>query len=744
MSTLPKGYYVVRNEEAPEDVFEFRGGTYRLTPGENVFPTLAEAAAAAIEVPSAVLGGLDYDSFTTPVILFTPGKHVPDKFVFEKSLTLLGYGAGISPNVDAQDGSKDPNPLRGENESLLYGSYWNGKMTVTDPSVTEIVFDGFSSYRTRFIDSRTKGGKVGVAFRNMIYVTGCGNNLHTFSNASAEDSVVRSVFFEHVRVKDFDDLDYGGMFVFGNAHEYLFDDLCYDTTGQVFGPATIPGKTNSASVGSETFDFTVRNSYFANLSGAPAIHITSKFPSVHVRLTVENSTFRDACPEGERVIYAEVPGAEPSVRIRACRFENAKKDCALLSVRGEVTDTVIEKCRINGFTDDIEKVAEPAGGAPDHFTFAPGRYESGTEDSHTVINPSEADFSPLDALYEGRSVYWGDQHAHSNSGGTSDGKTPLSEWVARMDEKQVDFAAIVDHRQMRGFFLPEWDDTRFIIGTEPGTRFTDLTAVRCGQAEVHYNMLFPHKYGLAMVLANFPEFEFRGDELTGSFRYPKFTREHFLELAEYVKSIGGIMVHPHPKTMLASDDPLDYYFGEHTFIETIYGNPYTHASIRNYDVWCKILALGKHMYTSSGTDTHGAVANTALSAFYTREKNGLAFFNQFRSGDFTVGNVGIQMCIGDSPMGSEIGPSEEKTLLIRLKDFYAPMFAENNTYELRVITDRGIAFAAQYNGKYPQDVAIEVRDRKFYRAEIFDVTYGVRVAIGNPIWINPSDEPAAE
>ena len=59
-----------------------------------------------------------------------------------------------------------------------------------------------------------------------------------------------------------------------------------------------------------------------------------------------------------------------------------------------------------------------------------------------------------------------------------------------------------------------------------------------------------------------------------------------------------MVVHAHPKTMLVSDDPLDYYFGEHTFIETIYDTVYSAATRNNYQLWQDILALGKHVYAS--------------------------------------------------------------------------------------------------------------------------------------------------
>ena len=44
--------------------------------------------------------------------------------------------------------------------------------------------------------------------------------------------------------------------------------------------------------------------------------------------------------------------------------------------------------------------------------------------------------------------------------------------------------------------------------------------------------------------------------------------------------------------------------------------------------------------------------------------------------------------------------------------------------------------AEAFDGSVPQTAAIETRDRRFYRAEIFDLTHGYPVAIGNPIWLD--------
>ena len=91
----------------------------------------------------------------------------------------------------------------------------------------------------------------------------------------------------------------------------------------------------------------------------------------------------------------------------------------------------------------------------------------------------------LEKLYEGRKVYHGELHDHSASGGTSDGSCPLSEWPAKMKSLGMDFAAILDHRQVRHMYLPAWEDGLFIPGTEPGTAIEDGKAENNG---MHYNI----------------------------------------------------------------------------------------------------------------------------------------------------------------------------------------------------------------------------------------------------------------
>ena len=77
------------------------------------------------------------------------------------------------------------------------------------------------------------------------------------------------------------------------------------------------------------------------------------------------------------------------------------------------------------------------------------------KDAHTVA--ANQDQSALDKLYAGRTARYGDYHAHSNSGGTSDGTTLPTAWLEAKHTLKIDFVGLMDHRQVRHQYLPEFD-----------------------------------------------------------------------------------------------------------------------------------------------------------------------------------------------------------------------------------------------------------------------------------------------
>ena len=734
---LPIGYYAVQNdfENASKCSFTYKGISYEVTEGENLFPTLAAANKMATETPSETISGLEGFIFDTPVIIFSDGRHTVDGFAFNHSVTLLGQNAGVTPNLFApEDEIPEINPIREENESILYGSFWAGAYQVGNPAVEKITVDGFSVKGARFNDLRWGGGRYEITFRNMIHQKYCGYTLYTFAPTKVGHSVERYVTFENIRVVDFDDCDYGANFVNICATKAIFDGIVHARTNQSFGLCDATRRWSNFSGGDS--EYVIKNSLFAEGSGyGGLVTALGEDSAARLSLVFDNTKFINASEENFAPISPEVSTGS-SISFKNCTFKDTRgsSSCAV-KVLGDESCATIENTVFEGFAGGVEKKIVPTV-AEARIIDSDDDFESSTADSHVIIGKKNRDMSALDALYEGRQIYRGDLHMHTKCGGTSDGAQLMSEWPTRMDELGVDFVVIVDHKQMRGFFLPEWDEERFVMGTEPSGIIAELNAPRNGMVELHYNMLFPHKYGLAMVLANFPEFQFKGDELTGSFKYFKASRERYFELFDYVRSIGGMVVHAHPKTMLVSSDPLDYYFGEHSFIETIYDTVYTAATRNNYKLWQDILALGKHVYASGGSDSHGGTKNTALAAFYTEKRHSSLFFDRMKKGDFNVGSMGIKMCIGEHPMGDETSFEDGMILSIRVCDYFDRDRQDNTVYSLRVFTDEGLAFESDFDGSEAQSLQLKVKKRKFYRADIYDKTHECVVGISNPIWLD--------
>lgn len=331
--------------------------------------------------------------------------------------------------------------------------------------------------------------------------------------------------------------------------------------------------------------------------------------------------------------------------------------------------------------------------------------------------------------YQGCSVYHGELHDHSNSGGTSDGKRTLAEWVEQMKMLQMDFAAILDHRQIRHMYQPEWKDGLFISGTEPGTRITDSKAA---VKDMHYNILLPHRDELAKLLAEFPEYEFTGG-VEGHFVYPTFTTERFGELIDAIKTHGGLFVHPHPTLIMQSDDPCDYWFRDETGIEVFYEDMASEHTVKNYQLWTALLAAGKRVWACAGCDEHADASTGALTTIYAEEKTNAAYLAHLRRGDFTCGPVGIRMCIGETVSGGTCSFENQK-LIVAVGDFHPSAADAEHHYRVDLLDDQGVVCSKPIDCNTMTWFSVETQNVRFYRAEVFDETRNLRIAIGNPIW----------
>ena len=298
----------------------------------------------------------------------------------------------------------------------------------------------------------------------------------------------------------------------------------------------------------------------------------------------------------------------------------------------------------------------------------------------------------------------------------------------------MDFAAIVDHRQMRHFFLPCWDEKYLICGSEPGI-VLDAPNREPAACKLHYNMVFPDKSGLAKVLDAFPEFGFTGT-VNGEFQYPSMTVERFRMLAEYVYSVGGLLAHAHPKQVMNSDDPLDYYISEIVPLETVHVSAESFHTKKNRELWVSLLNMGKRLKTYGSTDSHGPVSNKGLTAVYAQKHFSTDIFNMIRSGDCVAGGVAIKMCIGDTPMGGITVYQPGQQLLVKVEGFHPAHARKDTAFCLRVYTDRGLAYAREFVCDQMQTLALPVQQRQYYRVEITNESDNCLVALSNPIWLD--------
>ncbi len=347
----------------------------------------------------------------------------------------------------------------------------------------------------------------------------------------------------------------------------------------------------------------------------------------------------------------------------------------------------------------------------------------------------EKDVAKLEALYAGRSVYQGELHDHADTGGTSDGGRTLDHWKGALEALQMDFAAILDHKQVRHMYLPQWDDSIFIGGTEPGAEIMRPDGEKLGT--IHYNMIFSDPKQLEALLDEFPEYEFTGGS-EGHFGYPRFTKERLGELIDAVKRHGGHFVFPHPSSMSYGSgkydsSPDDWWIRDGVGIEVPYIRLDCEETEENYRIWRYLLRSGARMWVSAGGDLHGCAHDWALTSIYAEEKRSACFVEHIRRGDYTAGPVGIRMCIGDTLMGGTCDFTGQR-LVVGTGKFHRSVRDPWHRYRLEIWADEEIVCSKEISCEEPAYAALDTEDHRFYRTEVFDETRNLRIALGNPIW----------
>lgn len=356
------------------------------------------------------------------------------------------------------------------------------------------------------------------------------------------------------------------------------------------------------------------------------------------------------------------------------------------------------------------------------------------------------DVITLNTLYAGLQPYYGELHDHANTGGTSDGKQPLSVWKSELERLQMDFATIVDHKQSSHMYLDDWTADIFIGGSEAACTITNRTGVK-----LHYNMIFADPAGLEAVVQEFTEFQWKyypedytgtnAEKLAGGwhFNYPSFTAERFTELCEAIYRNGGFVAIVHPKSVgyISSDDPADAYFMDGVGMEvfyTIYTTRDGWKTKANHKLWTDMLKAGYRVYATAGNDEHDMPSDKACSVIYSAERSAAAWVEQLRKGQFVAGAVGIRSAMGDTVMGGSTS-FEGKRFTFSVGDFHTSLFDPTHTYRADVYDQNGVVFSQEIDCTETTYMAFDAdNNSNYYYIEIYDVTDNSMIAIGNPIW----------
>ena len=376
----------------------------------------------------------------------------------------------------------------------------------------------------------------------------------------------------------------------------------------------------------------------------------------------------------------------------------------------------------------------------------------------TLTAATEEDQVALEAVYEGKTVKYGDFHGHAKFGNTtySDGQKPLSEWLTVMDQLDIDFMTVSNHRQTLHMYQQEYTADRFLGGSEPGTKILDSKAAF---AEFDFNMIMNDPEAFEEVLLKWNEhFRLWKENGYSGYRFNSpygsygFTTADFSQLRQDIYDAGGLLVLVHPKNIgyLLSENPLDYYFGEPCGMEICTGlklsngdggNMCAPANEKAYRLWVDLLELGTKLFATAGSDTHSLPNTSGLNAVYTANDDRADYMAALRSGNTAPGWVGIRMNIGGTAMGGTTDFTG-KRLQFSVGDMYRgdqatsdPVYEADHVYRVELYDDGGLLMEAVIDPTQMNYFAIDCDETaRFYRVVVWDDTDATRVGVSNPIW----------
>ena len=359
---------------------------------------------------------------------------------------------------------------------------------------------------------------------------------------------------------------------------------------------------------------------------------------------------------------------------------------------------------------------------------------------------AESEIAALEKLYEGRVPYQGDLHVHTQSGEKSDGKLPLDMWADAMEAKDVDFAVVADHRQTTHFDHEAWDDSLFIFASEGGMRIKSVNPDIIDLQSNHCNYIFPNREAMEGMLQAFPLY-FNFNVFNGTYTDwgcgNAYTREVAQEQVRYILDNGGFFVLLHPASPNATEGPksgelMDFWLVDGTGFEVFigwYGPSEDYEQTKDgYELWKQLLAAGKKIYATAGSDTHGNPKNDAMSTIYVTERNAQNYLDCLRAGDFSPSPMGVRMVIGDTRMGGTTSFNGQK-VIFSVGDFHSYVTEKRTNFRAVLVSDKGTVSTQNFTADETVYFSMDAEaDAKYYYVEIYDADEDLLIGLGNPIW----------
>ena len=292
-----------------------------------------------------------------------------------------------------------------------------------------------------------------------------------------------------------------------------------------------------------------------------------------------------------------------------------------------------------------------------------------------------------------------------------------------------------------------WDATRFICGAENGQLVMSINT-NYGSQKMHGNYLFPDVESYEKVLNAFPLI-YAYNTATHTFNsyagpdgtYNAISRDQMIQIVEAVKENGGLFVFDHPVDpgyCPTSGEPLDCWYVDDTAIEVFYGAYGTAETYelmdQQYTLWKTLLAEGKRVWASSGSDTHRSPNHWALSTIYASEQSGKGYIERLRVGDFAPSPMGVRMVIGETTMGGQ-ADFEGQKVIFSVGDFHESVLTKYKSFRVALCNDAGQVFSQDFSADEMAYFSIDAdNNSKYYWVEIYDTVTGLLIGIGNPIW----------